>query len=57
VQRAHLAEVMAIVDRFDPNAFVTVEEPKILRGGSFAEREWKVGTPLTRWSGRSRQRV
>jgi uncharacterized protein YebE (UPF0316 family) len=57
VQRAHLDEVMAIVDRFDPNAFVTVEEPKILRGGSFAEREWKVGTPLTRWSGRSRQRV
>ena len=40
VQRAHMAEVLAIVDRFDPNAFVTVEEPKILRGGSFARREW-----------------
>ena len=57
VQRAHLDEVMAIVDRFDPDAFVTVEEPKILRGGSFAEREWKVGTPRMRWSGRSRQRA
>ena len=40
VQRAHMAEVLAIVDRFDPQAFVTVEEPKILRGGSFAQREW-----------------
>jgi uncharacterized protein YebE (UPF0316 family) len=40
VQRAHLSEVLAIVDRFDPKAFVTVEEPKILRGGSFAERQW-----------------
>jgi len=57
VQRAHLDEVMAIVDRFDPQAFVTVEEPKILRGGSFAEREWRVVTPLTRWSWRSRQRA
>jgi uncharacterized protein YebE (UPF0316 family) len=57
VQRAHLDEVMAIVDRFDPDAFVTVEEPKILRGGSFAAREWRMAAPLTRWSGRSRQRV
>ena len=40
VQRAHMEEVLAIVDRFDPQAFVTVEEPKILRGGSFARREW-----------------
>jgi uncharacterized protein YebE (UPF0316 family) len=40
VQRAHMAEVLAIVDQFDPKAFVTVEEPKILRGGSFAQRTW-----------------
>ena len=52
VQRAHLAEVLAIVDRFDPKAFVTVEEPKILRGGSFAQREWGFIGPwavISRW--------
>src|SRR5919199_5468448 len=38
VQRQHLDEVMGIVERLDPHAFVTVEEPKILRGGSIAER-------------------
>lgn len=42
VQRAHLDEVMAIIDRFDPDAFVTIEEPKVLRGGSIAEREWRM---------------
>ena len=57
VQRAHLDEVMRIVDRYDPRAFVTVEEPKILRGGSFAERDWRSGTPLERFSLRSRQRA
>ena len=55
VQRAHMAEVMAIVDRFDPQAFVTAEEPKILRGGSIAARDWAVA-PLSRMvtMGRSR---
>ena len=48
VQRAHMAEVLAIVDRFDPQAFVTVEEPKILRGGSFAHRDWKFIGPWAR---------
>jgi uncharacterized protein YebE (UPF0316 family) len=57
VQRAHMDEVMTIIDRFDPDAFVTVEEPKILRGGSFAVREWKVGTPFARPGGGTRQRV
>ena len=38
VQRQDLEEVMRIVDRWDPGAFVTVEEPKLLRGGSVAER-------------------
>ncbi|MDQ3697053.1 MAG: DUF5698 domain-containing protein [Gemmatimonadota bacterium] len=38
VQRQHLDDVMAIVDQFDPTAMVTVEEPKVLRGGSVASR-------------------
>lgn len=57
VQRAHLKEVMTIVDRFDPGAFVTVEEPKILRGGSVATREWGIGQSWRRWGGGRRQRV
>jgi uncharacterized protein YebE (UPF0316 family) len=57
VQRAHMDEVLEIVDRYDPQAFVTEEEPKILRGGSIAEREWRVGSPLTLFSNRSRQRA
>jgi len=56
VQRAHLDEVMAIVDRFDPAAFVTVEEPKILRGGRFAPRGWPTA-PWSSWGGGRRQRV
>ncbi|HEX5580520.1 MAG TPA: DUF5698 domain-containing protein [Gemmatimonadaceae bacterium] len=57
VQRAHMDEVMEIVDRFDPRAMVTVEEPKILRGGSVAARDWRVSPPWTRWGGGRRQRV
>lgn len=38
VQRQDLDEVMRIVDEWDPSAFVTVEEPKLLRGGSLARR-------------------
>jgi uncharacterized protein YebE (UPF0316 family) len=38
VQRQDLEEVMRIVDEWDANAFVTVEEPKLLRGGSVARR-------------------
>lgn len=57
VQRAHMDEVMAIVDRFDPAAFVTVEEPKVLRGGSVATRDWRVGPSWMRWGGGGRQRV
>ena len=57
VLRAHLAEVLAIVDRWDPTAFVTAEEPKILRGGSLAAREWRMASPLTRLMQRTRQRA
>ena len=42
VQRSHLDQVLALVDRWDPDAFVTVEEPKVLRGGSIAQREWRL---------------
>jgi uncharacterized protein YebE (UPF0316 family) len=42
VQRAHLDEVLALVDTFDDTAFVTVEDPQVLRGGSVASREWRV---------------
>ena len=30
---ATFAEVLEVVDKWDPQAFVTVEEPKVLRGG------------------------
>ena len=41
VHRSHLDEVMEIVDKWDSQAFVTVEEPKVLRGGSLAARaQW-----------------
>ena len=56
VQRAHMDEVMAIVDRYDPQAFVTAEEPKILRGGSFASRAWP-GSGWGRLAATRRQRV
>lgn len=42
VQRAHLDEVLALVDKFDDAAFVTVEDPQVLRGGSVVSREWRV---------------
>lgn len=56
VRRAHLDEVVEIVERWDPEAFVTVEEPRLLRGGSLATREWLFTSPIDRWR-RSRQRV
>jgi uncharacterized protein YebE (UPF0316 family) len=55
VQRQHLDEVMAIIDRWDPAAFVTVGEPRIMRGGSLATRT-PLGVPL-RWERLRRQRV
>jgi uncharacterized protein YebE (UPF0316 family) len=49
VQRQHLRDVMEIIDRFDPNAFVTVGEPKLLRGGQLAAREAWVPSSVGRW--------
>jgi uncharacterized protein YebE (UPF0316 family) len=55
VQRQHLADVVKIVDQWDDKAFVTVEEPRILRGGLLARRS-RVNIP---WLGDrlGRQRV
>jgi hypothetical protein len=46
---------MTIIDRYDPQAFVTVEEPKILRGGRVAAREWAVA-PLSKMVAMGRSR-
>jgi uncharacterized protein YebE (UPF0316 family) len=42
VHRSHLPSVLEVVERWDPEAFVTVEEPKVLRGGLLAQRAWKL---------------
>jgi len=56
VQRSHLNEVLEIINTKDEDAFVTVEEPKILSGGIIAAREWPVGGSLVRWM-KGRQRA
>jgi uncharacterized protein YebE (UPF0316 family) len=56
VQRRHVADVVNVVIENDPDAFVTVEEPKVLRGGLIATREWPLGGPLLRWM-KARQRA
>lgn len=48
VHRSHLDEVLRIVDGHDPDAFVTVEEPQVLRGGRFATNEWLVPRDMLR---------
>jgi uncharacterized protein YebE (UPF0316 family) len=55
VQRRHLESVLALIEKWDRTAFVTVEEPKVLRGGSVAARDFRVGGPLVQWmKGRDR---
>jgi uncharacterized protein YebE (UPF0316 family) len=56
VQRRHLDDVLAVVTAMDDEAFVTVDEPRVLLGGSIAEREWALAGPLSRWM-RLRQRA
>lgn len=51
VHRRHLDSVLKIVERWDPDAFVTVEEPKVLRGGLLAQRAWRLGLWKSRQSG------
>lgn len=53
VQRSQVEDVMRVVDRHDPVAMVTVEEPRAVRGGFVDTREWRVPLP---WE-KSRQRV
>ena len=57
VRRAHLTDVLRIIDQWDTNAFVTVEEPRILRGGSLAKRTPRVSNSIVKWSERLRQRA
>jgi uncharacterized protein YebE (UPF0316 family) len=55
VHRSQLDEVMKIVDQWDKQAFVTVEEPKVLRGGSLAARaRWLRVPQWVRFSARGR---
>jgi uncharacterized protein YebE (UPF0316 family) len=58
VHRSHLDDVMEIVDKWDSQAFVTVEEPKILRGGSLADRaRWMRVPQWARFRYKDRPRV
>jgi uncharacterized protein YebE (UPF0316 family) len=55
IQRRDINEVLAITTAHDKDAFVTVEEPKVLRGGMIAAHDWRLGGPLLRWmKGRER---
>lgn len=56
VQRRHIGVVVDIVTSHDKDAFVTVEEPKVLRGGMIAANDWRLAGPLTRWM-KGRQRA
>jgi uncharacterized protein YebE (UPF0316 family) len=53
VQRSQVDEVLEVVDRLDPVAVVTVDEPRAVRGGFVETREWRVPLP---WE-KSRQRA
>src|SRR3954462_12964345 len=55
IQRRDINNVLKIAVNHDKDAFVTVEEPEVLRGGMIAARDWRLGGPLTRWmKGRER---
>jgi uncharacterized protein YebE (UPF0316 family) len=49
VQRGQVEGVLAIIEAHDAEAFVTVEEPKILRGGSMVARDWRIGGAPGQW--------
>ena len=57
VRRAQVQEVMAIVDGFDPEAFVTTAEPQILRGGILTERQRRLQVQLPAPTSRLRRRT
>jgi uncharacterized protein YebE (UPF0316 family) len=54
VQRGQVEGALAIIEAHDAEAFVTVEEPKILRGGSMVAREWRIGGSPAAWFRRNR---
>ena len=56
IQRRRVDEVLALIMAKDDEAFVTVEEPKVLRGGVLATQEWRLAGPLLRWM-KGRQRA
>jgi uncharacterized protein YebE (UPF0316 family) len=56
VQRRHIEDVLRLVAEHDKAAFVTVEEPKVLRGGIVAATDWRLAGPFTRWM-KGRQRA
>ena len=56
VQRSHVDDVLGLIEKWDSGAFVTIEEPKVLRGGSVAARDWRMGGPLVQWM-KGRQRA
>jgi uncharacterized protein YebE (UPF0316 family) len=56
VQRRHVADVLKIITDLDTDAFVTVEEPKVLRGGMIAATDWRLGEPFVKWM-KARQRA
>jgi uncharacterized protein YebE (UPF0316 family) len=56
VHRRHLTDVLDIITSKDSGAFVTVEEPKVLRGGLMATNDWRLGGPFVRWM-KSRERA
>jgi len=50
VQRNRVSEVLRVIEKWDENAFVTVEEPKILRGGNMGPpRDWRLAGPWVMW--------
>ena len=58
VHRAHLDEVLKEIDRWDDSAFVTVDEPQVLRGGMLATNEFSVpGLWQRLYGNRMRQRA
>lgn len=53
VQRGQVSQALELIIQRDPDAFVTVEEPRVLSGGSLTTRQWPVSAP-TQWFRRNR---
>ena len=58
VHRAHLDDVLREIDKWDDGAFVTVDEPQVLRGGMMKTNEFSVpGVWQRLYGNRMRQRA